>query len=200
MTKKKNAPHPYLIGALIFILGFMAGVGLTVYKMQPLLGQGGQNVATNPATQQQAPGFDHNALHDLEDMVKENPTNLEALIQLAHLYFDSSQLDKAIPAYEKALKIDPKNANLWTDIGVAFRRTSEPQKAIECFEKAIALDAKHEQSRFNKGIVLLYDLGKRQDAIKSFQSVLAINPQAKSSNGGSVAEFVEWLKDDNNKI
>lgn len=198
MTKKKNAPHPYLIGALIFILGFLAGVGLTVYKMQPLLAQNGQKTTTAP--QQQAPGVDHEALHDLEDMVKENPTNLEALVQLSHMYFDSSQLDKAIPAYQKALELDPKSANLWTDLGVAFRRTDQPLKAIESFKKAIALDAKHEQSRFNQGIVLLYDLGKRQEAIKSFESVLAINPQAKSSNGGSVAEFVEWLKDENNKI
>lgn len=199
MTKKKNAPHPYLIGALIFILGFMAGVGLTVYKMQPLLGQGGQG-STASAPAQQTPSFDHEALHDLEDMVKDDPNNFEALVQLSHMYFDSNQLDKAIPSYEKAVKIDAKSANLWTDLGVAYRRTSQPQKAIECFDKAIALDDSHEQSRFNKGIVLLYDLGKRQEAIKSFESVLVINPQAKSSNGGAVSEFVEWLKDENNKL
>lgn len=177
----------------------MAGVGLTVYKMQPLLGQGGQSSASS-SPQQQAPGLNHEALHDLEDMVEQNPTNLEALVQLSHMYFDSNQLEKAIPSYQKALELDPQSANLWTDLGVAFRRTAKPQKAIECFEKAIALDAKHEQSRFNKGIVLLYDLGKRQEAVKSFEDVLAINPQAKSSNGGSVAEFVEWLKDENNKL
>ena len=190
MTASNNKPHPYLIWAFIFICGFITGVGVTVYKMQPLT-ENSTNVANTPA-----PGVDHQVLHDLEEQIKKDPTNFEMHVQLGHMYFDSNQPQKAIEAYEKALELHPGDANLWTDLGVMYRRTEQPKKAIESFDKAIALDPKHEPSRFNKGIVLLYDLKDQANAISSFEELLVLNPDAQSGNGGSIREFVDHLKNE----
>ena len=188
MENSKKTPNQYLIWIVIFICGFISGVGVAVYKLQPTATE---NAATNQQTQG---GVDHNVLHKLEEEVKNNPDNHQAWIQLGHLYFDSNQPVKAIEAYEKSLSLAPGNPDLWTDLGIMYRRAENPQKAIECFEKATSLNPNHEQSRFNKGIVLLYDIGDTEKAIVSFEELLAINPEAQSSNGGRIADFVEHLK------
>ena len=190
MTASNSRPHPYLIWAFIFICGFITGVGVTVYKMQPLT-ENQTNTANNPA-----PGVDHQALHNLEEQIKKDPTNFEMLVQLGHMYFDSNQPQKAIEVYGEALLLHPEDADLWTDLGVMYRRTEQPNKAIESFDKAISLNPKHEPSRFNKGIVLLYDLKDPTGAIASFEELLTINPDAQSGNGGSIREFVDHMKND----
>lgn len=192
MKETKNTSNQYLIWLFIFLCGFISGVGVAVYKMQPLEG-------TPTAATQQGQGVDHNVLHQLESQVKENPEDYQAWIQLGHLYFDSDQHQKAIEAYETSMTIAPGDANLWTDLGVMYRRTENPNKAVECFEKAIALDAKHEPSRFNKSIVLLYDLNDMAGAIASFEELLVLNPEATSGNGGRIADFVEHLKSEATK-
>ena len=190
MTASNNKPHPYLIWAFIFICGFITGVGVTVYKIQPLT-KSQTTTVSNPA-----PGVDHQELHDLEEQVKNNPNNFDMHVELGHKYFDSNQPQKAIEVYEKALTLHPGDANLWTDLGVMYRRTEQPAKAIESFDKAISIDHNHEPSRFNKGIVLLYDLGDPAGAITSFEELLVINPDAQSGNGGNIREFVDHIKND----
>lgn len=188
MTASNKTPHPYLIWTFIFICGFITGVGITVYKMQ--------SMTNNQQTASSTPGFDREALHKLEEQVKKSPEDFAAWVSLGHMYFDSNQPQKAIKSYETALSLQTGDANLWTDLGVMYRRTEQPQKAIECFDKAMSLDTKHQPSRFNKGIVLLYDLNQPEQALANFEQILAINPDAQSVNGGSIREFVEHMKAD----
>ncbi len=192
MKDSKNTPNQYLIWLFIFLFGFISGVGIAVYKMQPQ--EGAQTTATP-----QGQGVDHDVLHKLEAQVEKNPGDYQAWVQLGHLYFDSDQHQKAIEAYEKSMSITPGDANLWTDLGVMYRRTEKPEKAVECFDKAISLDPKHEPSRFNKSIVLLYDLNDTAGAIASFDELLILNPEATSGNGGRIADFVEHLKSEGTK-
>lgn len=191
--EKNNKPHPYIIAAAIFLCGFLAGVGVTVYKIQPMQGQVSQQPPHQNGT---APGLNHELLHALEDKVKENPNDGDAWRKLSEMYFDSSQIDKAIPAYLKTIELIPNNPGIITDLGVMYRRNDEPNKAIEQFKKAVTVDPKHETSRFNMAIVYLYDLGDRKSAIASLQELLAINPNAQSSNGGKVSEFLEFLQNE----
>jgi tetratricopeptide (TPR) repeat protein len=75
-----------------------------------------------------------------------------------------------------------------------YRRSKNPAKAIELFEKAMKIDPKHEQSRFNKGIVLMYDLNDKQGAIAAWEELLKINPFASGPGGQSIREMVDNLK------
>ena len=45
-------------------------------------------------------------------MLKANPDNIEALIQLGNDYFDIGEYPKSVEAYDKALQIDPGNAEV----------------------------------------------------------------------------------------
>ena len=180
----------YLTIFIVFIAGFLSGVAFSVYKTG--------NTSQGP---QQAQGEKNNinrqeaqAIASLEAEVTSNPENYNAWIQLGHLYFDSNQYLSAIGAYEKSLELHSGSANLLTDLGVMYRRSGNSLKAVEAFDKAMAVDSGHQPSRLNKGIVLHFDLGKTDEAIEVWRSVLLLNPEARMANGVPLDEFIEQIK------
>ena len=179
----------YLSVLVVFIAGFVCGVVFTVMKSDP-----SATVANNSAQQSAQSQQEAQAILNLEAEVTANPDNYNAWTQLGHLYFDSNQVSKAIGAYTKSLELHSGNANLWTDLGVMYRRSGDPQKALETFDKAMSMDSSHAPSRFNKGIVLHFDLGKTEEAIKSWQSVLAINPDYQTANGMPLADLIAQVQ------
>src|SRR5512135_3760863 len=59
-----------------------------------------------------------NALNEIanyKEILKKDPNNLQAIVNLANLYFDTRQDLLAIENYRKALAIDPRNVNVRTD-------------------------------------------------------------------------------------
>lgn len=77
-----------------------------------------------------------------------------------------------------------------------YRRTKQPEKAIEWFNKAIKMDPSHLPSRFNKGIVQMYDLKESAGAIATWEELLKIDPEAQTANGQHIHEFVDQIKAD----
>jgi cytochrome c-type biogenesis protein CcmH/NrfG len=182
----------WLVSLLALAVGFFAGVMFTVLKSDSF------DVPGRP--QAQAPSVKaadsdrSNLIAELEKRTRDNPSNVEAWIELGNSYFDTNQHDKSIAAYRKALELNSNNANVWTDMGVMYRRSGKPQEAIEAFNRAIEVDPKHEVARMNKGIVLLHDLNDVDGAIKAWEELLEVNPIAMSPTGQSVDEMVQQMK------
>jgi tetratricopeptide (TPR) repeat protein len=140
-----------------------------------LLAAGGcrQKEAKPPAGEGEA--IPLNALSQIEnykEILKKDPNNLQALINVANLYFDTRQDLLAIEHYRKALVLDPKNVNIRTDMAVCFRRAGNPDQAIEELKKAISMDAQHAQSRYNLGIILIHDKGDVEGGIRAWEGLL----------------------------
>ncbi len=181
--------------AIAFIVGFLSGAAFAVYKIGNKTEQEVTSQQSNtPNQQSKISDQQSQAIAHLEQEVTGNPDRFQAWTQLANLYFDTGQYDKAVKAYEKSLELHSGTANIWTDLGIMYRRTHQPQKAIEAFDKAITMDPSHIYSRMNKGIVLLYDLNDYNSAIQVWENLLKINPDAKSSNGESIRDFVDNIK------
>lgn len=185
----------YITVLIVFIAGFLSGVTFTIFKM----GDDAAVVSTPGAQQSSPAGQEAQAILNLEAEVTQNPENYNAWTQLGHLYFDSNQYSKAIGAYTKSLELHSGDANLWTDLGVMYRRSGDSTQALESFDKAISMNATHQQSRFNKGIVLHFDLGRTDEAIAVWQTVLAINPNYQTGNGTPLQEFINQLQEDQKK-
>jgi len=202
MAKKKSPEGDFvkketmLIVALItLVVGFLGGIFYSAMQSGPT-GSGQISSAPPPQQQQQAPGITQEqakSILNLEQEVAVNPTNVEAWTQLGHVYFDTSNYAKAIRAYEKSLELNPGNANVLTDLGVMYRRNGQPDKGLEAFDRAIAVDPRHEQARFNKGVVLRYDMNDRDGAVKVWEELIKINPNATAPNGQLVSEVINTL-------
>jgi len=187
-----------LIVALIaMVVGFLGGVFYSAFQSGPT---GSVQTASAPPRppqqQQQQPSLSNEQARNilsLEQEVAVNPTNVDAWTQLGNVYFDTANFSKAIRAYEKSLELSPNNPNVLTDLGVMYRRNGQPEKAVAAFDQAMTINPGHEQSRFNKGIVLRYDMNDREGAVKAWEDLLKVNPNALAPNGQPISEAIKNL-------
>ncbi len=171
------------------LIGFVTGVAFGIYKSGRI---------ADPHESAPSAGMDierQQAIDVLKAQTEKNPQDVNAWIDLGHQYFDANLPEPAIDAYEKALAIKPDDADVWTDLGVMYRRNGSPDKAVDAFDRAMTIDPTHEISRFNKGIVLFHDLKDEKNALAVWESLLALNPNAKSPGGQTVKELVDHIKE-----
>ena len=187
---QNSTKQPYIIYVIIFIVGFVSGIGFSALKM------GGGDTQSNFAAKQTQSKEEQMAaaITSLEATVTAKPDDFQSWVQLGHLYFDTAQYEKAITAYSTSLNYHSGDANLIPDLGVMYRRTNQPQKAIEMFQRAQTIDPQHQPSRFNEGIVRFYDLKDKERAIASWEELLTINPDATAGNGQKIKDFIDQVK------
>lgn len=175
----------YISIVVSLLIGFLSGI---VFSDR---GSGDANATAPPAAQDSKPAEQIAAL-ELE--VAANPDSATAWIRLGNVYFDTDQYQKAIDAYTRSLELAPGNPDVLTDMGIMYRNIGRPEKAVEVFRQAAANDPGHEQSRFNTGIVLLYDLDNPAEAVAAWQDLLRINPLARVADGRSLQDIVHELQ------
>ena len=112
----------------------------------------------------------------LEDMVRKEPGNRNAWVQLGNTYFDMDQAVKAVEAYGKALELDGNDPDVLTDQGVMFRKLGWYDRAIANFTKANQINPSHQQSLYNLGVVYRFDLKDFPKAQEAWGRFLQLNP------------------------
>jgi cytochrome c-type biogenesis protein CcmH/NrfG len=187
-----------VIALITFVVGFLGGIFYTALNKPATTGYVQTGQTPGPPQQQSPPAQDFTnqqatQILQLEQEVTVNPTNVQAWTQLGHVYFDTNNFTKAIKAYEKSLELSPNNPNVLTDLGVMYRRNGQSDKALESFNQAMTISPNHEQSRFNKGIVLMYDMGDREGAIKAWEELLRVNPNAVTPDGQPISDAIKSL-------
>lgn len=130
---------------------------------------------------------------ELEKAVLDNPRDASRWASLGNLYFDTGQPQKAISAYERSLSIEPGNAHVLTDLGIMQRELGQFDKAVASFRKASSLQPDLENAMFNEGVVLYYDLKRKDEAEAAWKRLLQVNPAARAPDGKPVSELMEHL-------
>jgi cytochrome c-type biogenesis protein CcmH/NrfG len=169
-----------------FLVGFISGATVAILK--------GTKGAEKPAVVQKpqmapagvpAPGPPArdsievaSQIKTLREIVKKDPKNLPAWVELGNLYFDTDQPKEAIEAYSQYLAVKPDNPDVRTDMGIMYRKLGQFDKAIEEFRKAAQSDPKHVNSRYNIGLVLLHDKQDIKSAIKAWEDYLKVDPNS----------------------
>ena len=130
----------------------------------------------------------------MEQTILADPKNAQNWTELGNLYFDTGQSRKATGAYERSLAIAPDNADVLTDLGIMYREIGEFDKAVTSFRRASSVNPRHENAMFNEGVVLYFDLKRKDDAMKAWQRLLAVNPGARAPDGQSVSDVIKNLR------
>ena len=131
-------------------------------KSEPPRGAGGEAINLNAL----------NEIENYKEILRKDPNNLQALINIGNLYYDTRQDPLAIEHYQRALSLDPRNVNVRTDMAVCYRRVGNPDKAIEELKKAISIDPRHPQSRYNLGVILIHDKKDLEKGIEAWEGLL----------------------------
>lgn len=184
------------IALVCLVVGFLGGIVYTTYKSGA-----GTSVGASPAapSAQSGPTMtpqQSQRILALEKEVAANPDNSNAWAELGNLYFDAGNHQGAIRSYLEYLELEPGDPNVLTDLGVMYRRNGQPEQAVASFDKAIAADPSHQQSRFNKGIVLMQELGQAEAAIKAWRELLTINPEFRAPSGQKLSDMLEAMRRD----
>ena len=182
----------FLLIIVAFLIGFILGAvgGIKFYGAQK--GETSSGTSESGLASPQAKASLVQEIAQLEEALKRDPENLQALISLGNAYFDTNQYNKAIETYQKALKIDPKNADVRTDIGIMYRSIKDYDSAVREFRQAAKDNPSHVNSRFNLAIVLQNDKKDIPAAVVAWEDFLRVAPT--DERAGMARAQLEQLK------
>lgn len=180
-----------------FIAGLVAGVIImNIFGSPSGSGPAGGSGAPAPITGGEQAGPDRikisGDIAQLEELVKKDPGNYQAWVQIGNDYFDLGDAQPAVNAYSKALAIKDGDPNVLTDMGVMYRQLKDFPKAVAAFRKAVAASPTHPQSRLNLGVVLMHDLDDTKGAIAAWEDYLRVAPN--DANAENIRRSLEELK------
>ena len=137
-----------------------------------------QEQADDGAQTRRAPVLDQARVQALENVIRTDPKNAVARIQLGNAYFDAERYPDAIKWYEDALKVDPKNVDASTDLGISYYYSNQADRALQQFDYSLKLDPKHTKTLLNQGIVRAFGKKDLSGATASWQRLIEVAPES----------------------
>ena len=163
-----------ILGLAAFAAGFVCGNLTAEYKDA---GRGVQvPVVASPAVAPAADAAGDEHIRHLREEAMAEPGDAGRWPKLGNACFDAGDAEGAIEAYQASLRLEPGNADVRTDMGSMYRLKGEPLRAVESYEQALRDMPGHKNAVFNKGVTLLLDLEKPEEAVAFWNAVLAENP------------------------
>lgn len=91
------------------------------------------------------------------------------------LGLEDAEVDAAIDAYRRCLRLRPDSTEAWINLGRLFAENGESESASECFGTALKLDPNDPTALYNLGVVA-QDAGREKDAISLYGRALELDP------------------------
>ena len=132
--------------------------------------------AAGPAEPPPPPPLDVARVKELQDQIKANPKNVDALTEMGNIQFDQKNFKDAANWYTQALDVRPGDEDLRTDLGTALFYDDRFDEAIAQFKKTLEANPVHPQAMFNIGVVLVHGKNDLQGALQYWEKLVETNP------------------------
>lgn len=93
-----------------------------------------------------------------------------------------NQPEKAIKAFERAIKIDPKRAGGYLGRANSLNTLGRYQESLDDYNRALSIDPKLANAYVNRGIAHAH-LGKIDKAIADYEKALSLDPKIDDKPG-----------------
>ena len=124
------------------------------------------------------PVLDEARVQALTTILKSDPQNAKAAVQLADTYFDGGRYDDAINWYTQALSVDPRNVDASTDLGLSYYYVGQTDRALRQFEASLTIDPRHAKTLLNQGVVLAFGKQDLTAAAAAWQKAVEFAPDS----------------------
>ncbi len=142
----------------------------------------------------------------LEETADKHSRHADAHAQLGVLHMDLKDVDAAIEAFERALKIDPDDPDLHNNLGFALLTAGRADEAVGSLREALRLDGTRIRTRNNLGYALVA-AGDDGEALRVFQAAsppadaffqLGIGLEMRGDSSAASEAYTEALRLDPN--
>ncbi len=113
-------------------------------------------------------------LSDLVRLVKQHPSRLDVLLELANAYRDLGRNDDALAAYSQLVSIAPGHRDAWMNVGYLSQRAGRLSDALKAYGRALQIDPRLPAVHNNCGVILT-SVQRYQDALRHFDSAIALD-------------------------
>ena len=162
---------------VLCMLGATLVASLTRDRHQPAVVSSAAPESLGDALPENHPPIDAaNKLMTLEQMVAENPQNADYRTQIANIYYDLSQYDKAADYYRQSLSIRPQDPNVETDLATCLYYSGRQTEALEILNKILEYSPGFSQAMYNKGVVLISGQKDVEMGIALWEELLQSDP------------------------
>src|ERR1700730_6128431 len=143
------------------------------------------------------------AVSEAEDLLKQNPENLEARRLLGRIYarligdpqqnkVNEDMLRRAIEQFQKVTEKDPKDVESWLMLGRLDRVNHNSVEAEKAFKKVLDQDANNEEAL--TGLAMVYsEVGDTKNAIEMLRLATSKSPNPRTLS--ALANFYEQTHD-----
>ena len=121
------------------------------------------------------------ALFKLDEAMKKEPKNAEAVYLSGQAYEGLFQVPKALDAYEKAIQLDPNGVEYYTSAAGLYMKQDNLTKAGEYVQKARLIDADSPKVHIFLGEMYLHQNDKEK-AIGAFADAVKADPKEKTAH------------------
>ncbi|WP_253406406.1 tetratricopeptide repeat protein [Pontibacter sp. HSC-36F09] len=142
---------------------------------------------TYAATQQRASEMGGKARKMYEQVLKNNPSDLDAKTNVAMTYIASENPMQGITLLREVISTDPKNQKALFNLGILSVQSGQWDKAAERFQELVTVNPEHVEGTFYLAVSLA-ETGKKEEAIRTFNKVKTM-----SSDPALTASVDEYL-------
>ena len=181
-----------ILSVVTFVAGFAGGTMVAEHRA---VQREAPAAVSAPAVASPAADAEAKAEHirHLREEAMQHPDSAEGWTKLGNACFDAGDPDGAIDAYQASLRIEPGNADVRTDMGSMYRMKGDAAKAVECYEQALRDSPGHPNAVFNKGVTMMLDLEKPEQAVAFWQSVLKDNAGFTLASGAELRQIMPQI-------
>ncbi len=95
---------------------------------------------------------------------------------MGNSYYNKGEYDRAIEAYQQAIKLNPKDNMAYNNMGINYDKKGDYDRAIEAYQQAIKLNPKDDSAYYNMGNSYAKK-GEYDRAIEAYQQAIKLNPE-----------------------
>ena len=176
---RAQQPSPFSpLNGVTAVAGILFGiiVGYIIGASSALPGHAGVAVDMASQATPDVHLVDEGELQAYRNILRDDPKNIRAAVQLGNKLYDGGRFEEAIPYYRKALTLQPKDVNVSTDLATAIYYAGRPEEALAQIERSLAIDPKHGQTLFNLGIIRRDGRKDFAGAVEAWERLLQLNP------------------------